>query len=341
MSYQPPYTITSAILAGVEQIGEALGRLDTARRGQVIPRLRRQNRIKTIQASLQIEGNTLSLDQVTAVLDGKRVLGQPREIQEVRNAFKAYETMATLQPESREDLLAAHRLLMEGLVDRAGRFRTSAVGIFQGGEVAHVAPPAKRVGGLMDDLLGWLKATDEHPLIASCVFHYELEFIHPFEDGNGRMGRFWQTLILSHWREFFSMLPIESVVRDRQKQYYQALGHSDQQGDATSFVVFMLDAIRRAIAELDESTDQVSDQVTDQVARLLGALQNGPSRAKSAAELMAELGLSHRPTFRQNYLRPALDAGLIEMTHPDAPNAKNQKYKLGHGSTRPWRRPVS
>jgi Fic family protein len=328
MSYQPPYTITPAILASVEQIGEALGRLDTVRRGQVIPRLRRQNRIKTIQASLQIEGNTLSLDQVTAVLDGKRVLAQPREIQEVRNAFKVYETMATLQPESRDDLLAAHRVLMEGLIDQAGRFRTSVVGIFQGEEVAHVAPPVKRVAELMDNLLDWLEATDEHPLIASCVFHYELEFIHPFEDGNGRMGRFWQTLILSHWREFFSLLPIESVVRDRQEQYYRTLGHADQQGDASTFIVFMLDAIRQAIAEISESTDQVGDQVGDQVARLLGALQSDPSHAKSAAELMAVLGLSHRPTFRKNYLRPALDAGLIEMTRPNAPNAKNQKYKL-------------
>ncbi len=325
MSYKPPYKITSEIISLIEQIGEALGRLAATEGKQTVPKLRKQNRIKTIQASLQIEGNTLSLEQVTAVLDGKRVLGQPKEIQEVRNAFVAYEAMAELSPALHKDLLYGHKLLMEGLVDAAGCFRNSSVGVFKGSNVAHVAPPAKRVPELMDNLLNWLKNTDEHPLVASCVFHYELEFIHPFEDGNGRMGRFWQTLILSKWRDVFALLPIESVVRDRQNDYYHALGNADKQGDTTEFVVFMLKSIQQAIAEVVSMTDQEGDQVTDQVARLLKALKSGP---QSAAELMGKLGLSHRPTFRKNYLHLAMNAGLVKMTNPDSPNAKNQKYAL-------------
>jgi len=325
MTYQPPYTITPAIVASVERIGESLGHLGARQEQLVVPKLRRQNRIKTIQASLQIEGNTLSLEQVTAVIEGKRVLGQPKEIQEVRNAFKTYEAMETLCPDCRADLLTAHALLMEGLIDTAGKFRTSAVGIFKGREVAHITPPAKRVPGLMDDLLAWLKTTEEHPLITSCVFHYELEFIHPFEDGNGRIGRLWQTLILSRWREIFALLPIESVIRDRQSDYYKALGRADKQGDCSDFIVFVLEAVLQVIAELTLTTDQVSDQVSDQVKMLLPTLTNG---ARGAAELMVCLGLSHRPTFRKNYLHPAMEAGLIEMTRPDSPNAKNQQYRL-------------
>ena len=325
MTYQPPYTITPGIVSTVEEIGEALGRLGTANESQVVPQLRRQNRIKTIQASLQIEGNTLSLEQVTAVLEGKRVLGQPQEIQEVRNAFAVYEAMDTFCPTSRDDLLAAHKVLMQGLVDQAGSFRSTEVSILKGNDVAHVAPPAKRVAEHMANLLNWLDNTDEHPLITSCVFHYELEFIHPFQDGNGRMGRFWQTLILSKWQEIFALLPVESIVRDRQSDYYRVLGEADQKGDATPFIAFMLDAIQQAILETCQLTDQVSDQVSDQVKRVAYALTDGP---KSAVELMSELGLSHRPTFRKNYLHPAIEAGFVEMTNPDSPNAKNQKYAL-------------
>lgn len=186
MNYAPPYQITPPILTLVEQIGEALGTLKATT--PAAPRLHHVNRIKTIQASLEIEGNTLDLEQVTAVLAGKRVLAQPRELQEVRNAFAAYEAMPGWTTHSREDLLAAHTVLMAGLVDELGRFRSSGVGVHGVEGVIHIAPPAERVGGLMDDLLDWLERTDEHPLIAGAVFHYEFEFIHPFQDGNGRMG---------------------------------------------------------------------------------------------------------------------------------------------------------
>ena len=323
--YAPPYRITPGILHSIEQIGEALGNLRLHSESVAVPILRRGNRIKTVQASLAIEGNSLSLEQVTAVISGKRVLAQPREIQEVRNAFAAYEKLSDWTAHSRADLLAAHGLLMAGLVDETGRFRSGGVGIQRGGEVVHIAPPAERVPALMDDLLAWLEKTDEHPLVASCVFHYEFEFIHPFEDGNGRLGRLWQTLILIQWRPIFAFLPVESIIHDRQQDYYAALGQADNTADATAFIEFMLAAIQRAIEESALMSDQESDHQSDQVMRLLLALRKSQ---RSAVELMTELGLSHRPTFRKNYLHPALEAGWIEMTQPGTPRARNQKYRL-------------
>ena len=323
--YAPPYRITPGILHSIEQIGEALGNLRLHSESIAVPILRRGNRIKTVQASLAIEGNSLSLEQVTAVISGKRVLAQPREIQEVRNAFAAYEKLSDWTAHSRADLLAAHGLLMAGLVDETGRFRSGGVGIQRGGEVVHIAPPAERVPALMDDLLAWLEKTDEHPLVASCVFHYEFEFIHPFEDGNGRLGRLWQTLILIQWRPIFAFLPVESIIHDRQQDYYAALGQADNTADATAFIEFMLAAIQRAIEESALMSDQESDHQSDQVMRLLLALRKSQ---RSAVELMTELGLSHRPTFRKNYLHPALEAGWIEMTQPGTPRARNQKYRL-------------
>ena len=322
--YQPPLTLTPQMLALAAEISEQVGLLTAQREAALTPQLRRGNRIRTIQASLAIENNTLSVEQVTAVIDGKRVLGLPREIQEVRNAFAAYEAMPGWQPHSQADLLAAHGLLMQGLIDDAGRYRQGGVGIYREGRLLHMAPPASRVASLMQDLLRWLGASDWHPLIASCVFHYEFEFIHPFADGNGRMGRLWQTLMLSQWRPVLAYLPVETVIRDQQEAYYAALSTADQAAEATPFVEFMLAALRQALVEAGQS-DQVTDQVTDQVARLLQALPSGA--ALKSSELMQRLGLSHRPTFTQNYLKPALAAGLIEMTDPASPRSPAQQYR--------------
>ena len=250
MSYQPPYTITSQILQRVTEIVELLTRWEVAGDNTLSPQLRRNNRIRTIQASLAIENNTLSIEQVTAVLEGKTVLGLPREIQEVRNAFAAYEQLPNWQAYSAADLLTAQGLLMAGLVDEAGCFRTGGVGIYNGQDLVHMAPPASRVEALMTDLLAWLASAQVHPLIASCVFHYEFEFIHPFADGNGRMGRLWQTLILSQWQPLLAYLPVESVIRDRQTTYYQALADADNLADSTPFIEFMLQALLDTMTEV-------------------------------------------------------------------------------------------
>ena len=323
--YQPPLTLTSHMLALVAEIAEQVGRLTVGQEvAALTPQLRRGNRIRTIQASLAIENNTLSVEQVTALLDGKQVLGLPREIQEVRNAFAAYDALPGWQPQRQADLLAAHDLLMQGLIDDAGCYRQGGVGIYREGRLLHMAPPASRVAELMQDLLRWLGASDWHPLIVSCVFHYEFEFIHPFADGNGRMGRLWQTLILSLWRPVLAYLPVETVIRDQQEAYYAALAAADQAAEATPFVEFMLAALRQALQEAG-LTDQVSDQVSDQVARLLQVLS--PGAALKSSELMQRLGLSHRPTFTQNYLKPALAAGMIEMTDPASPRSPAQRYR--------------
>ncbi len=213
-------------------------------------RLRRINRIRTIQGSLAIEGNTLGIEQITAILDGKRVIASPREIQEVRNAIKAYDLFDKWDPNSKENLLDAHQVLMSALLDNPGNFRTGGVGVVSGQKVVHMAPPANRVTYLMNDLLRWLKTTDQHPLIASSVFHYEFEFIHPFEDGNGRMGRLWQTLILSKWEPLFAHIPVESLVYEHQAEYYDALNKSTKNAESSVFIEFMLRMILSAVTFL-------------------------------------------------------------------------------------------
>lgn len=331
--YTPPFTLTAPILAAVAEISELLGRWTASESTSRSPRLRRQHRIRSIQASLAIENNSLSLEQVTAVLAGKPVLAPPREVQEVRNAFAAYERMGQWKASSVNDLLDAHGVLMAGLLDAPGCWRSGGVGIYRGERLLQMAPPASRVPKLMADLLAWLGRGEAHPLVASCAFHYEFEFIHPFADGNGRLGRLWQSLILSAWQPLLAWLPVETVVRDRQDAYYAALAASDQASAATPFVEFMLDALaaalREALAAEAAGTDQVSDQVTDQVAdpveRLLAVLR--PGEALKASELMKRLGLRHRPTFRERYLLPALAQGRVEMCEPAAPRSPTQRYR--------------
>lgn len=327
MSYQPPYTLTPSIITLIADISEKLGALSVLQSTEETLRLRRINRIRTIQGSLAIEGNTLTETQITAVLAGKPVIAPPKEIQEVRNALQAYEKLNNWQAHKQDDLLNAHQLLMQGLIDDAGHYRQSGVGVMQGQAVIHMAPPAQRVAGLMQDLLHWLKHSKEHPLIRSCVFHYEFEFIHPFADGNGRMGRLWQTLILSQWKPIFTDLPVESLVYAHQADYYQALQNSTEQSDSAPFIEFMLRRILEScLATSEQKNDHVSDRVSDQVNALLKGLNH--QTAMTASELMTQLGLIHRPTFRKNYLTPALQNNWIEMTQPDRPKSPTQKYRL-------------
>jgi len=285
--YAPPLTLTPALLSQVAGIAEALGRWSARQDAQPSPRLRRENRIHTIQASLAIEQNSLSLEQVSALFDGKRVVGPARDIQEVRNAIAAYEALPSWDPTSREHLLEAHGLLMSGLIEAPGRFRTGGVGIYRGDQLVHMAPPAARVSDLVSDLLTWLATSDWHPLIVSCVAHYELEFIHPFADGNGRLGRLWQTLILSRWNPLLAWLPIEEVIRSRQQGYYDSLGQADQQGDLAPFVAYQLEAIHDALRS--EIGSEMGSEIDAVILRDLAA-----EPTLSARRLAERLQLSQR-----------------------------------------------
>ncbi|MDL2267311.1 Fic family protein [Desulfovibrio sp. OttesenSCG-928-G15] len=324
-TYQPPFTITPLALRHIANISEAVGRISAQTDGALDLRLRRLNRIRTIQGSLAIEGNTLSEEQITAILDGKHVIAPPREIQEARNAIAAYDHLEEWNPENEKDLLKAHGVLMTGLIDNAGHYRQSGVGVMGEKAVAHMAPPPGRVPHLMGNLFHWLHKAEYHPLVASSIFHYEFEFIHPFADGNGRMGRMWQTLILSRWNPLFLRIPVESLVYSHQQQYYNALQQSTQQGLVTPFLEFMLTMIRDAVFG---STPQVTQQVTPQVKRLLRILYDAGSDGLSRKELLEACGLRDRNSFTERWLAPTLSAGFIEMTIPDKPNSRIQRYKL-------------
>lgn len=244
----PPFTITSKIVNLIAKISEQVGALNASFLNSS-PQLRKKNRIKTIAGTLAIEGNQLTEEQITAIVEGQRVLGSARELAEVAGAIKAYDALPELQPHKINDLLKAHGLMMSQILVDSGKFRNKAVGIHKGNKVHHIAPPAHQVSGLMADLVIWLKQSKDHPLITSSVFHYEFEFIHPFTDGNGRLGRLWQTLILSKWHPLFLSLPLESVIKDNQQEYYQALEQADKEGNSTAFIGFMLSAISKTLAQ--------------------------------------------------------------------------------------------
>lgn len=319
--------MTDRITNLVAEISEQIGRIRVLSHGNLNPHLRKENRIRTIHSSLAIEHNSLSLEQVTAIVDGRHILGNPNEIREVKNAYDAYEMMLSLNPYSVKDLLKAHRMMMEGLIPENGKFRSGGVGVFDGNVVVHMAPPARLVPVEIDELFAWYRSSEIHPLIRSAIFHYEFEFIHPFADGNGRMGRMWHSLLLGKWNELFYWLPIEELIRSRQQEYYEALGKSDKEADSSAFVELMLEIILDTLKEttvVGKAEKDGTDKLSPSVQKLLDAMGD---EELSAAEIMDRLGLSHRPTFRTNYLNPALDQGLIEMTIPDKPSSRNQKYR--------------
>lgn len=253
ITMKSPYNITPLILELVASISEKLGEIKSAYLMKPPAELRKRNRIRTIQSSLEIEGNTLSLDQVTALLDDKRVLAPAKDIQEVRNAVEVYSHLSEFKPYSIDSLCSAHKILMKGLIDNAGRLRSSNVGIAKGSEITHIAPRSDMVRPLLNDLLKYVKSDKDLPLIKSCVFHYEFEFIHPFSDGNGRIGRLWQTVILRQYNPVFEYLPIETLIKKRQTEYYNALGASDNNGNSTIFIEFMLSVINDSLEELLQS----------------------------------------------------------------------------------------
>ena len=247
---KPPYDITSEILHLITAISEKIGEVNAIHLHKPSPELRKKNRVKTIRASLEIEGNTLTEEQITAIIENKRVIGPKKDILEVVNAIKVYELLPEFKPNSLTSFLKAHQTLMKDLIPSAGKLRTKAVGIVKGEEIAHIAPPASNVNFLMKDLFAYLKNDKDPALIKSCVFHYETLFIHPFMDGNGRMSRLWQTLILLNTYPVFEFLPFETIIKDRQEQYYNALSLCDKVGKSTIFIEFILQAIDESLAEL-------------------------------------------------------------------------------------------
>jgi Fic family protein len=281
--YRPPFEVTAAALTSCVEITRLVGRYEGLLSPKAQPKLRRKNRIRTVLGSVAIEGNSLSEDQVTALLEQKRVAGPRREILEVQNAIAAYDRARRLDPRKEKDLLAAHRILTRGLVPDAGRYRSQGVGVLQGTRVAHVAPPARQVPRLVGQLLEFLRTASDHPLVKSAVVHYELEFIHPFSDGNGRIGRLWQHVVLVQWHDIFDHLPIESVVRARQAEYYRVLGACDQAGSSSRFVEFSLSTIHTALADF------------------LRDLRPEPATASSRLET-ARAALGRREFSRKDYL---------------------------------------
>lgn len=322
--YVPPYEITDEMLELVSEIMENLGKLSGVNELEKLPRLRRVSRIKSIHSSLAIENNTLSIEQVTDVINGKRVLAPQKDIEEVHNAFNAYEKLSEINPYSIDDLLKIHGIMMNGLVKEAGQLRSGQVGVYnQEGKVVHLAPPADFVPQQLGQLFDWVKNSNANMLIKSSVFHYEFEFIHPFNDGNGRTGRLWQTALLASWKPIFAWIPIESIIKDNQEDYYNAITLSTSQGKSNIFIEFMLDVINKAIKDIITDTRNHYNHINNQITELMKVIESYP---QSATELMEKLNLKSRLGFRKNYLQPALDAGLIGMTEPDKPTSKNQKY---------------
>jgi Fic family protein len=247
---KPPYKITGKILKLVASISEKIGEVNSVHLNKPPTELRKTNRIKTIHSSLEIEGNTLTIEQVTAIFENKRVAGPKKDILEVKNAIAVYDYLDKLNPYTFDSFCEAHGILMNGLIESAGRIRSKSVGIVKGSEVAHIAPPVEMLNPLLNDLFDYLKNDDDLVLIKSCVFHYEMEFIHPFTDGNGRMGRLWQTLILKDSYPVFEYLPIETLIKERQEKYYESLGKSDNEGESTIFIEFMLEIIQKSLEDL-------------------------------------------------------------------------------------------
>ena len=326
---KPPFRITNKIVTQVAEIAESVGALSAAFPKEPDLRLRRAERIRTIQGSLAIEQNTLTVEQITAVLAGKTVLAPPKDIAEVRNAYEIYEHLEQLNPCSAEDLLAAHGVMMRGLVPDAGEFRTRPVGVVnEKREIVHFGTLPDYVPDAVAGLMEWLKTSELHPLVKSCVFHYEFEVIHPFLDGNGRMGRLWHTLILSKWNPLFAWLPVESMIYRHQEEYYQAINRCNEAADSTEFIGFMLGVIRETLSETaGTSPEQVwnkSGTSPEQVdAKALLRFCQTP---RSREALQAFCGIGSRKTFRERVLLPLLQDGRLSMTVPEKPNSSKQKY---------------
>ena len=324
--YKPPFTITNKILSYVSSISEKIGRITATSSWEAKPHLRRNNRIKSIHSSLKIEANSLTLGQVRDVINGKIVLGEQKEIQEVKNAYDAYERLSEINPYNVQDLKQFHGIMTRYLLEESGEFRLGEEGVFNGEQCIFMAPPAQFVPQLMDELFDWMKEAkdDVHPLILSSIFHYEFVFIHPFSDGNGRMARLWHTAILSKWNPIFEYIPIESQIEKFQEEYYETISQCHVAGESTIFIEFMLEQIDRILNDISSQISDKNEYLPEAVQKLLGVMEYDVPYTSNG--LMEKLELKSKEGFRRNYLHPAIKMNLIQMTIPDKPRSRNQRY---------------
>lgn len=325
-NYEPPFTITNKMLGYVASISEKVAKITSRRQLDTKPHLRRNNRIKSIHSSLKIEANSLSLSEVRDVINGKTVLGDLQEIREVKNAYMAYEEIEKINPYKIDELKRVHGIMTAGIVRESGDFRNGEEGVFSGDTCIFVAPPPNMVPELMEQLFAWMEANREvvHPLIMSAVFHYEFVFIHPFADGNGRMARLWHTVLLYLWRDIFEYIPLESQIERFQSEYYNAIAKCHVNGDSNVFVEFMLEQIDKILDDVMTQLEQSNSDMSEQVKRMLDVMEF--ETPYTAVAIMEKLGIKSRETFRKNYMNPALKLGIVEMTIPDKPHSKNQRY---------------
>lgn len=327
IEYKPPFTMTDYITNLVIEIGELVGGISETECMSSNPKLRRINRIKTIYSSLAIEQNTLTIEQVSDIIDGKRILAPPQDIREVKNAFEIYEKLQFLNPYSLEDLLKAHRVMMSDLIKESGIFRSKGVGVYAGTELIHAGTPPQYVPDLMKELFGWLESSTIHPLIKACIFHYEFEFIHPFSDGNGRMGRLWHTLILSKWKSFFAWIPIETLIYKNQEDYYRAINISNNKGESTDFVCFMLELMKESLEEIKKTeivTDKMTDKMTDKEYKRWKMIRAYLEQNKEIKNLEVQKILSVSDSTAKRFLKKMVEYNLLEFSGKN----KERKYKM-------------
>ena len=323
--YKPPFDITNKMLSLCISITEKIGKINTYHSLKRMPILRKNYQIKSMHSSLLIEANSLSLNEVRDVIAGKIVVGPQKEIQEVKNAYKAYNMFSEFDGYKEKDLLRAHSILTYLVEEESGIYRNHGEGVVEGDKVIFVAPPEDMVPRLMKNLFEWLNDDEETPiLIKSCVFHYEFVFIHPFGNGNGRVARLWQNILLSKWNPLFEYIPLESQIQKYQKIYYDKIAISHINGDSNEFIEFMLLMIDETLELVIAGAQKESRNISDQVNKLLEFME--PDIPYTANELMLRLGIKSKETLRATYLNPAIENGLVKMTIPNKPNSKNQKY---------------
>ena len=322
--YKPPYEITNKMLDYVSKIMELIGNLNNYCNLEKMPVMRRNNKIKSIHSSLVIEGNSLTLEQVKDVINGKKVIGKEKDIIEVKNAYEVYSKIREFKPYDINDLLSAQGMITKSLNVDSGTFRKNSVGVFDGDKCIFMAPPAKNVPALMKDLFDWMEnnKNEIHPLILSSIFHYEFVFIHPFSDGNGRTARLWQNVVLSNYKELFEYMPIESRIKKYQTEYYDSIAICNNNGNSTVFVEFMLKMIYEELEEISNANIQRSNN--RYIIDLLSIMDY--DIPLSANEIMTKLEIKTKETLRKNYIDPALEEGLIACTLPDKLTSKNQMY---------------